>query len=302
MLGLRGEYTYRKTGVSNKATPFTIDRFDIFPTVHCSYNINENNQVAASYSRRIDRPRGWYLEPYTSYIDQYTRRVGNPELEPEYSNSYEINYQYAFAKNSYFAIEAYHNHQTNIITRFRTYDPETKLTYHTFENVNDDYSTGIELMLNWKPLDWFNFNISGKYYNYQIKTTNYGQTIDQNDNTYSGNMNLTFNITKTTRLQATAMYYGPNITVQGTSDDMWGANFAIRQDFFDNALSMTLNVRDAFGTMNHDNITYGLNEYMKDHYENESPIVMLNLSYRLNNYKPEKPKSSGSMDGGEEDF
>lgn len=299
LLGLRGEYTKRETGLKSDYS-FVIDRFDFFPTVHTAYSINKKNQVSASYSRRIDRPRGWFLEPYTSYIDEYTRRVGNPELEPEYSNSYEVNYQYAFAKSSFVSVEAFHKHNNNLISRFREYDAETNLTYHYFKNIDDDYSTGIELMLNWKPINWFAINVSGNYYNYRIQSNTDGQVIDQNDNTFSGKSNVTFNILEDTRLQVSANYRGASVTAQGRSEDSWRMNLALRQEFLKRSLSVVFSVRDVFGTGNREYTSYGINSMSHDYMERESPQFRLNLSYRINNYKDNSKYKEYSGEGEED--
>jgi len=73
--GIRAEYTYRDITVANTGESSTIDRFDFFPSVHISKRLLEKNQFSASYSRRIDRPRGWYLEPFETFIDESTRRI-----------------------------------------------------------------------------------------------------------------------------------------------------------------------------------------------------------------------------------
>ncbi|MEX2370071.1 MAG: outer membrane beta-barrel protein, partial [Bacteroidales bacterium] len=65
-LGLRGEYTFRDINMKEQGQ-FTIDRWDYFPTIHLSYQPGDKNQFMASYSKRIDRPRGWYLEPFITW-------------------------------------------------------------------------------------------------------------------------------------------------------------------------------------------------------------------------------------------
>ena len=50
----------------------------------------------ASYTRRIDRPRGWNLEPFLSWQDPNNVRIGNPGLQPEFIDSYEFGFQTIF--------------------------------------------------------------------------------------------------------------------------------------------------------------------------------------------------------------
>jgi hypothetical protein len=64
-LGLRSEYTYRNISTASDNNNYLIDRWDFFPTLHLSYDLRADDQLMASYSRRIDRPRGYFLEPFS---------------------------------------------------------------------------------------------------------------------------------------------------------------------------------------------------------------------------------------------
>ncbi|MGC9344174.1 MAG: TonB-dependent receptor domain-containing protein, partial [Bacteroidales bacterium] len=137
-LGLRGEYTDRRITSDKGGEESTINRFDVFPTFHLSRQFKNNHQVMASYSRRIDRPRGWYLEPFTNYMNSTTLRRGNPDLQPEYVNSVEIGYQKSFGR-SFIAFETYFKNTMNKIERIITpYDSESNLILMTFDNISDD--------------------------------------------------------------------------------------------------------------------------------------------------------------------
>ncbi|MBE0654894.1 MAG: outer membrane beta-barrel protein, partial [Bacteroidales bacterium] len=81
-LGLRGEYTDRQIESDQGGEESMIRRIDIFPTFHVSRAFKKNHQLMVSYSRRINRPGGWYLEPFTNYMNSTTLRKGNPGLLP----------------------------------------------------------------------------------------------------------------------------------------------------------------------------------------------------------------------------
>ena len=76
--GFRTEYSYRTITLSNPVDEYVINRWDYFPTLHTSYKFSEGTQMMASYSRRIQRPRGWELEPFLTWIDANNVRIGNP--------------------------------------------------------------------------------------------------------------------------------------------------------------------------------------------------------------------------------
>jgi outer membrane receptor protein involved in Fe transport len=298
MVGLRGEYNYRFTQ-HHGDQKYTIDRWDVFPSFHLSYKLNDDNQLMASYTRRIDRPHGWDLDPFEQYMNSHNIRKGNPNLEPEYSNSYELNYQYSFASASYISIEGYYRHRTNIITRVRTL-LDDGMILNTFENINDDYASGLEGMVNWRPAKWVNLTGSATFFNYKLNTILLNDTIARNTNTWSSRMNVIFNLGMNTRFQISGDYSAPSVSAQGTTTSMWGMNLAIKQDFFKNKLSVSLNVRDVFSTYIRGSTSQTSGLYTEDRMWREAPVVMLNLTYRLNNYKRDPKKDSNGNGGGEE--
>jgi outer membrane receptor protein involved in Fe transport len=105
--GLRGEYTYRTIEVPTQNEYFNLDRFDYFPSFHTSYKFAESSTLMASYSRKIDRPGGWALEPFDTWIDANNVRRGNPNLQPEFIDSYETGIQTQLGITS-FSTEIYY--------------------------------------------------------------------------------------------------------------------------------------------------------------------------------------------------
>jgi outer membrane receptor protein involved in Fe transport len=143
--GLRGEYTFRTIELPSLDQDYRIDRWDYFPSVHGSYEFSKGNQVMASYTRRIERPRGWQLEPFDTWMDANNVRRGNPALEPEYIDSYEMAVQTYFGNISLSA-EVYYKMTQNKIEGVRSVFADD-VTLNTVENIGRDYSIGSEVML-----------------------------------------------------------------------------------------------------------------------------------------------------------
>ena len=91
-LGLRTELSDVRTYLKQSDERNNRLYFDLFPTVHTAYKFNEINSIQLSYSRRINRPHFWYLNPFNNYTDARNIRTGNPNLNPEYTDSYELGY------------------------------------------------------------------------------------------------------------------------------------------------------------------------------------------------------------------
>ena len=295
-LGLRGEYTYREIKNLKAEEPSVIDRWDYFPTIHVSKSFQNKDQMLASYTRRIDRPRGWFLDPFLNYIDQYNYRQGNPALEPEYTDSYELGYQKRIWE-SMISLEGYYRVTQNKITRIRTLQVDN--TYlHTFDNLNNDYSLGAELMINTDPAPWLNLSLSGNLYQYRLEGSIAEQDVDTESLNWNGRINAVAKLPKNFRLQINGMYNGPTVRAQGDMEGFFMTNAAIKKDFFDRHLTVTASVRDIFNTGKHEFTSYGTGFYSYDYFNRQAPIVSLSLSWIINNYKKQSDRNGENGDGG----
>jgi outer membrane receptor protein involved in Fe transport len=296
-VGLRGEYTDRE--IDNEASPevYTLNRFDFFPSFHVSKQFKNDHQIIASYSRRIERPDGRELDPFPQYMDPYNIRVGNPELEPEYINSMELNYQKRI-KTSFVSAEGYYRINTNKITNIKILQ-EDGTFLHTYQNLNKDYSLGIELMGNADITKWFNANASVNIFDYRLEGNVEGEDVDKSSTNWNGKLNLTLKFKYDIRAQISGIYQGKSVTAQGTQEGYPMLNIALRKDFFDKKLSATLSVRDLLMTARRESTSSGTDFYSYDNFKRESPILTLDLSYTINNYKKQR---NGRMEEGNQEM
>lgn len=293
-LGLRGEYTYRDITVVNTGESSLVDRFDYFPSVHVSNRINDKNQVMASYSRRINRPRPWYLEPYETYIDEDTRRVGNPALLPEYTDSYEIGYLRTLAAGN-ISGDLYYRKTDNKITTIQTLDQETGILYYHYENLNLDKAMGVEGAYVYDFTKWFNLNLSGSFYNYILEDRTTEDEGTKSSNNWDARAVTSFKFPTQTRLQLNFAYNSPTVAAQGSREESYYMDLTLRQDFLKKQLNLTVKVSDVFATRKEITETYGENFSVYSHRVSESQVFSFTLSYRLNNFKErqERPADGG---------
>lgn len=291
-LGLRTEYTDRQLNYSKTDSIYAINRFDWFPSLHLSFQLPADQQIIASYSRRIQRPRSQFLEPFLTYVDAYNVRVGNPSIEPEYIDSYELGYQKQIGKG-FLSAEVYHRTTNNKIERLQSVYSENVMM-QTFANIGADYSTGLELMLNTNPAKWWMLNVMGNAYRYSIEGHVNGNNINIDPSfNWNGRVSNVFSITKKTKLQFDAMYNSPTITAQGSRKGFLFSNLAVRQDLLDNKLNITLSIRDIFNTAKFGFESAGSNFYSERSFSMKSRVVSLSLSYKINNYR-KKVGSNGA--------
>ncbi|WP_430817731.1 TonB-dependent receptor domain-containing protein [Carboxylicivirga sp. RSCT41] len=300
-LGLRGEYTDRTISSSGVNETYVIDRFDFFPTVHLSYQLPSDNQVMASYSRRIDRPRGWYLEPFVTVVDQYNVRSGNPDLAPEYIDAFELGYLKEWEKVQ-LSLEGYYRITHDKIDRIRTpYEDDPEVFLSTYDNIGSDYSLGVEAMLNIPVAKWWEMNLMGNLYDYRIES-DYSGVEDRTSFNWSSRVNNSFVLKKNIKLQIDGNYDSPSATAQGETQESYYMNAAVRMDFMDRKLSAVVQARDLFGTAQRISISEGPNFYEYQKRTRNAPMISFTLSYRLNNFVQKRSRNGGSDGGMGEEF
>lgn len=301
VVGLRGEYNKRSIThyKDNVAYPHKLDRFDVFPSAHLSYELVDKSQLMTSYSRRINRPDGRDLDPFPSYMNQYTIRIGNPDLKPEYTDSYEFSYMKKFG-NSFVSLESFYRTTNNLMTRIT--EVKDGISYMTSDNLNRDHSMGGEIMGNINITKWLLVNTSFTLYNYKLKGEVLGKSVDKESTNYSGRMNATIKFSPESRLQLTGFYRGPSVSAQGDQKGMVFTNLSYRQDFMKKKLSATLSVRDVLGTMKMQGTSYGDNFKSTFKMTREPRVLMLTLSYKINNYKMDKQAPTEQPTQGTDDM
>jgi outer membrane cobalamin receptor len=293
--GIRGEYTFRD--IVSGGQKYGIDRWDFFPSAHISYNFPKDHQMMASYTRRIDRPRGWYLEPFITWQDAYTVRQGNPDLQPEYIDSYEVSYLKRFGDQMMVSLEGYYRLTHNKVERVRSVYQDN-IMLMSIENVGKDYSLGMEFLFSYSPFEWWDLDIMGDLFNYKVEGVLYGEDFSNTSNNWSSRLNSTFKIKDKTQIQLNSMYNGPSVTAQGRTEDYYMVNAAVRQNFMDNKLSLVLQARDIFATAKREFTSEGPDFYTYSEFVRRAPMVTLSVSYKFNNYRPDK-KSRSNGDGGD---
>ncbi len=313
-LGIRAEYTGRTTDFDYwyKESPdapetipvsetFEIDRWDFFPTVHVSYQLPEENQIMASYSRRIDRPRGWYLEPFITWVDQYNLRSGNPDLAPEFIDAFELGYLKEWKKIS-LSLEGYYRVTNDKIQGIQMpYDDNGEIWLRTYENIGKDFSLGVETMLNMTLTKWWDINVMGNLYDYRIENY-YDKSLNRSSFNWSTRVNNSIALKKNIKLQIDGTYDSPTATAQGENKSNYYMNAAVRMDFMDRKLSAVVQARNVLGTSRHISVIDNPNSYSYQEMIPDFPMLSFTLSYRLNNFVQKRGRNNGDGGGMEDEF
>lgn len=200
MLGLRTEYFARAIKFSNDADPYNYDKFMLYPSVHLSKSIRDKHQFQLSYSRRINRPQPWLLNKTPGYIDPYNIFKGSPELEPEFTDAFELNYRATYKILSFNAQTYFRNTTNNFNTR-RTLGADGVMV-HELINANSQQSYGVELGMDFNLTKWWELSTGADLYNYTLDAQTNNSEASKKANTFDARLISNFTLKYKTRIQA----------------------------------------------------------------------------------------------------
>lgn len=297
--GLRGEHTHTVLESSVGGADRTKNRFEVFPSVHAGYTFPGEHRLVASFSRRTTRPQLFYMEPYITYRDFYTAEIGNPDIRPEYINSFELNYRKSFGDNTVSAT-LFHRYRKDKIERLRV-PYSAGVTLDSMANVGHDYSTGVELSVSLQPLRWWNTSVNGNIYHYKVKNERGVGGNTTSSTNYDIMWNNRFRAGKYTLVQLDGSFVGPSVTTQGRSESYFYANLAVRQQLFNRRLTATLAMRDVFRTAKYVNDINTPDLRSITRIKPKYPQITLTLGWTFNSYKdkskPEKEDRNEMFEG-----
>ena len=297
-LGLRAEYDNRTLEQKTSSESFTYEKMHFFPSVHLSRKLSEAHQLQLSYTRRIQRPDERDLNPFKEFRGSNNVFYGDPGLKPEFTNSFELNYQYTF-KKGFVSLETYYRWTLDKITRISGVDTLAgkQVFINTSTNADKDNSLGVELMTNLNLTKWWQLNLTGNLYRYQLEGLVDGSKVTSVTTSWRTNFNTSFKLGWDTRLQFTGFYNGPSNTLQGERKGFFVANLAVRKEFMKKQMSVSLNARDIFATGKFSFTSEGSAFYTYNKFKREAQVVTLNLTFRINNYRQAMQKGNEDQGG-----
>ena len=275
MAGLRGEYWRVDTESHNwsqefkgeKAKPYKKDFFQLFPSLFMSYQLTETQQLQLNYTRRLRRPWGGQLNSFRNTSDATRISFGNPELTPEYSNSFSLNYLKTWDQHS-LLVSAYYRPTTDVMQRIN-YRGVDGIMYSTSMNMSKSQSSGLELTAKNKLFKIVDLNTNVNAYYYKLDGFSHDISIDDEGRpvasgtgkgvqtvTGPSNENFTWNarMTASIRLpydisiQTSGRYNSRQVIAQGHRPASYQVDFGIRKNFLNRLFTLSINCRDVLNS------------------------------------------------------
>ncbi|TRX38318.1 outer membrane beta-barrel family protein [Flavobacterium restrictum] len=314
LFGLRWEDTTIEVNLLDTNNFNTKKYNNFFPSTFISYEISNQSNLTASYSKRISRPRGRFMNPATNYASNVNIFRGNPDLDPSMTDKYDFGFIKRWSKVT-FNTSAYFENTTDVFTFVRLQTGEevngVPVILSTPINLGKEQKMGFEFTLNYTPFKWWKLNSNFNLFN--VKTTgdytykdanNLAITQNFDNTTFSWFARINSKVTLPYKIdwQTTAMYNGPQTSAQGKDLGQFGANIAFSKDILKEKGTLALNVSDIFNSRIMKKYTYleNVNSYSEMQFRKRQ--INLSFTYRFNKKKAERekqPKNENQEGGGE---
>ena len=314
--GLRGEYAYIYGIDINHPDSDPVDKtyWQPYPTVHLSYKISELQSAQVSYSRRVRRPNMWDLNPYMDIREDNQMSFGNPNLDPEYTNAFEISYNLGVKKVNIFT-SLYYRQTNNMITRYGfTWCADSVAHYAWWEpynpqfdgyrastsfNLSTGYNYGMEFIIDWQIFRWWKVNLSINLFQNHISGTELLNYQSAESFQASGKFSSFMTLPKDWTIQLSGQYMAPWVDLQTRMDPAYWVDLAVKKDVFNKRGTFSLRVSDVFctGGWGHTTLSPTFNRVFRSN--RLSPTVTLGFSWKINNglRQRQQPEDDGDEGG-----
>ncbi|MHA4808446.1 outer membrane beta-barrel protein [Flavitalea flava] len=271
-VGLRGESSNYSGDLLNTGQHFHNSYpVTLFPSIFLSEKLKNNQELQVSATRKVNRPGFFQLIPYTDYSDTLNITRGNPNLVPEFTNSFELSYMKTFAHSNTLLVSGYYKYTSNLMTRYQdsALNPDGHpVLINTYENANNAYTVGGEITSTDNITKWWDITVNLNLYNSHINTDNLKQVSQDAIWSWFGKFNSNFKLPSNFSIQLTAIYQSktnipanqqanqfgpPGSTTQSSSQGFirpfYGIDMAVKKSFLkNNAASVTATMTDIFRT------------------------------------------------------
>lgn len=276
----------------------------LFPTINLSYELNENESITLGYSRRLERPRGFYLNPFPSRTSLTNIFQGNPDLDPSYSGLYDLGYINKFSKVT-LSTSLFYQHEkddSNWVS-FETGDTvlvnnqEIPVIQRTPVNLATEDRFGFEFNLNYTPTKKWRINTDLNMFKNTTRGDYNGVNYDADNFSWNARLSNKYTLPGKIDWQTNIDYRGPSEDAQNKRDAIASVNLAFSKDFFDEKASIAFNINDLFDSRRYKGEVNTPTFFTKrDMQFRGGQTFNLSFTYRFNQKKkPERPNNGGGQ-------
>ncbi len=294
--GLRVEQALTDPQLLSTGEVFNNDYFSLFPSFYLSRSLDKNQELQWNYSRRINRPNRWALNPFIDNTDPQNIRVGNPDLQPEYVHAVEFNYARNWASGHALTASVFFRQTDDVIRNIRLVD-SLGISTQTWDNFDWQRDYGMEIISSLMPWSWLRLNASASLFRANFQAGTRGLGLTNNNLSWNVKTNASLTLPGDFQAQVAFRYQGPGLTAQGQTVAIPELDIALRRDFWSGKGSLTLRVSDILDKQRYGFVLEDPDFFQDSFYKRESRIGWITFSYKFGKQSFERRRNSGGGGG-----
>lgn len=276
----------------------------LFPTINLIYEFKGNQNISLGYNRRINRPRGWFINPFPSRSSRTNVSQGNPDLDPAFANAFDLGYLKRWDKMT-FTSSIYYQRETNSFERVQEETGEVtsdgiRIIRSIPINLSTNERIGAEAGMLYNPTKWLQLNGSFNFFQFSSEGSFNGVDYGNNNSSWFARFSSKFTLPAKIDFQANSFYSGPRQNAQTKSEGIFSLNMAMSKDLFNENATLSLNVSDVFNSRKRRSFTE--TQFFTSDSEFQWRVRQINLSfiYRFNQPKDRNQRGRGRQQNGDE--
>jgi outer membrane receptor protein involved in Fe transport len=284
------------------------NRFDgFFPTLNLIYEIGEDENITLGYNRRINRPRGWFLNPTPSLSSRVNVFQGNPSLRPAFANAVDLGYLKRWSDKFTLTASVYYQRETDAFERI---DEQTGqitndglVVVRTIPiNLSTNQRMGFEVGALYNPNDWLRLNWSVNGFRFVTDGFFNGQDFGVENNSVTSRFSAKVDLPYKIQWQTNVNFQGPFENAQTKTESITSVNMAFSKDILKDNATISLNVRDLFNSRIRDRFTVAPTFSRQSSFQWREPQVTATFIYRFNQNKKRGGDREEYGEGGGEGY
>ena len=291
-------------------TDFDKNYLGLFPTVNLIYNLADEDQseesITLGYNRRINRPRGWFINPFPTRSSRTRVFQGNPNLNPAFSSTFDLGYLKRWDKLT-LTTSVYYQHETDSFERVQentggTTSDGINIIRTIPVNLSTNKRTGAELGVLYNPEKWLRLNSSINFF--QFNTEGEFNDVDYSAKNTSWFARFSSKVTLPAKIdwQTNAFYRGARSDAQSDTDGIFSMDLAFSKEIFKDKATLSLNIRDVFNSRKRNSVTTTATERVISEFQWRQRQITLSMIYRFNQKKDRNRGNRNNDYNGDDEF
>ena len=278
---------------------------NFFPTLNLTYEFREDENMTLGYNRRINRPRGWFVNPFPSRSSRTSIFQGNPSLQPAFADAVDLGYLRKWEKYT-FTGSVYYQRETESFERIQEDTGQTTVDgIPIIRSIPINLSTneryGAELGLISNPTEWLRVNGSVNYFKFISEGSFNGTDFGAENESFFARLSTKVDLPYMIQWQTNGFFRGPRQNAQTETESILSLNLAFSKDLFDDRATVSLNVRDLFNSRVRNRVSVTEEFRSVSQFQWRERQITMNFVYRFNQQKEEQRRNNSS-DGEGDDY